>query len=139
MVMPFCLTNSPSTFMRLMTYVMKSFIGLCVVVYFDDILVYIKSIDDHFEHLKCVFYVLIQEPLFVNLEKCFFCVDEAIFSGFDVSSWGVKVNKSKIDAIITWHTPKSISNVRSFYRFSSFYIRFIKGFNTIVASLIKVI
>ena len=135
LVMPFGLTNAPSTFMRLMNEVLRAFIGKFVVVYFDDILIYSKSMDEHLDHLRAIFNALRDARLFGNLEKCTFCTDRVAFPGYVVTPQGIEVDKSKIEAIQGWHVPTTITQVWSFLGLAGFYRRFVKDFSTIAAPL----
>ncbi|KAE8676344.1 putative CCCH-type zinc finger family protein [Hibiscus syriacus] len=112
MVMPFGLSNAPSTFMRFMHQVLRPFMGKFVVVYFDDILVYSLTWTSHFDHLRAVFEMLKMECL-------------------------LSIKESKIDAVLEWPRPRTLHDIRSFHGLASFYRRFIRNFSTLIAPIIE--
>ncbi|RDX85918.1 Retrovirus-related Pol polyprotein from transposon 17.6, partial [Mucuna pruriens] len=126
LVVSFGLNNTPSTFMRLMNHVLRSFIGKFLVVYFDDILIYSKTLDKHVEYLHVVL-------------NCSFCLESVVFLSFVVSSKGISVDEKKVKAIREWPTPENANEVRSFHGLVSFYMRFVKKFSSIAAHLNELI
>ncbi|KAK8916805.1 hypothetical protein KSP39_PZI022608 [Platanthera zijinensis] len=133
LVMPFGLSNAPSTFARMMTQVFRPYIGKFVVVYFDDILIYSQTESEHLTHLHTIFELLRAERLYINLKKCVFMAESVIFLGYIVSSTGITMDPEKVRAIREWPTPQNIHDVRSFHGLATFYRRFIKNFSTIMA------
>ena len=68
-------------------------------MYFNDILIYSKDLDQHVVHLKSVLDVLRIEKLYANVKKCTFCTDKLVFLGFVVSAEGIQVDEEKVRAI----------------------------------------
>jgi hypothetical protein len=134
LVLPFGLTNAPSTFMHLMNEVLRSFIGRFVVVYFD-ILIYSKSLDEHIEYLCAVFCALCEACLFANLEKCTFCTDRVAFLGYVVTPQGIEVDEVKTEAIKSWPIPATLTQLQSFLGLARFYRYFMRDFSTIATPL----
>ena len=121
LVMPFGLSNAPSTYMRLINEVLKDFIGKFLVVYLDDILIFSMSKEEYLEHIRIVLSKLKEEHLTINLDKCDFMKQELVYLGFVLLQVDLKMDEEKFVAILSWPTPKNSSKVRNFHGLAQYY------------------
>jgi hypothetical protein len=127
--MSFGLTNAPAYFMYLMNKVFIEYLEKFVVVFIDDILIFSKNEEDHNEHLRVVLQKLRENKLYAKLSKCEFWLKEVSFLGHIISEGGISVDPSKVKDVLSWKTPRNVSDIRSFLRLAGYYRRFIEGFS----------
>ncbi|XP_057775458.1 uncharacterized protein LOC130994433 [Salvia miltiorrhiza] len=135
LVMPFGLSNAPSTFQATMNYVLKKFLRCFVVVFFDDILIYSRSESEHLEHLSAVLSCLRTNCLYVKLSKCSFGTSSVAYLGHIVSAGELRVDPTKIQAMLDWPQPKTAKQLRGFLGLTGYYRKFIQHYASIAAPL----
>src|SRR5262249_37635789 len=96
-----------------------------------------KTWDEHLIHLRAVFDRLRKAGLRLNLAKSKFARHEQKFLGFIVSQEGVKADPAKIQAMLEFPTPQSVSDIRAFLGTTGFYRRFVKNYSTVAYPLIR--
>jgi hypothetical protein len=99
-VMPFGLTNAPTTFQATMNELFHPYLHKHVLVFFDDILVYSKTWEEHMKHLGQVLSLLEENKFYAKMSKCAFGKEEIEYLGHIISKKGVKIDPKKIRAIM---------------------------------------
>jgi hypothetical protein len=131
MVMSFGLTNAPAYFMYMMNKVFMEYLDKFVVVFIDDILVYSRSEEEHEDHLHLALQQLREHRMYGKLSMCEFWIKQVAFLGHVISKGGISVDPSKVQDVLSWNVPMSVSDIRSFLGLAGYYRRFIKGFSKI--------
>ncbi|XP_076131023.1 retrovirus-related Pol polyprotein from transposon opus [Alosa pseudoharengus] len=137
--MPFGLCNAPSTFQRLMQRIFGDQQCQSLLLYLDDIVVFSVSVKQHLERLGVVLGRLEHEGLKVKLSKCAFFQQQVRYLGHVISNQGVATDPSKIEVVSSWPTPTTVSELRSFLGFASYYRRFVEGFAKLAAPLHRLV
>ncbi|KAJ0575909.1 putative nucleotidyltransferase, Ribonuclease H [Helianthus annuus] len=135
LVMPFGLTNAPSTFQSAMNDLFRSVLRKFVLVFFDDILIYSASKEDHYAHLQFVFQTLRDNHFHAKASKCVFAVHDISFLGHRISGFGVRPEPEKIASIQQWPTPHSFTTLRAFLGITGYYRKFVPQYASIATPL----
>ncbi|KAL8093964.1 hypothetical protein AgCh_035734 [Apium graveolens] len=134
-VMPFGVTNAPAVFMDLMNRVFRNYLDKFVILFIDDILIYSRTEKEHEKYLRMVLQTLRKEQLYAKFSKCEFWLRRVSFLGHVVSEEGILVDPSKIEVIMNWERPKTVTEIRSFLGLVGYYKKFVQNFSKIAGPL----
>jgi hypothetical protein len=130
-VMSFGLTGAPHSFQKAMNSTLASLLRKCALVFFDDILVYSKSLEDHIVHLGQVLQLLRQDQWRVKMSKCSFATKEISYLGYIISSKGVATCPDKVSDVLNWFVLAKVKELRSFLGPTGYYRKFMRHFGVI--------
>ena len=112
--MPFGLCNAPATFQRVMDKTFRAESDSHIIPYFDDIIIFSKSYEEHLSHLEQAFAKLKAAGVSLNSKKCNFAKEELKILGFIIKKGSVKPDPDKVKAIAEFQPPKTVKEMRSF-------------------------
>jgi hypothetical protein len=137
--MPFGLAGVPATFLGAMNDTLQPLLRKCVVVFFNDILVYSRSLPEHLSHLAQVMQLLHRDNWKVKKSKCSFGQQRISYLGHVINNTGMASEPDKITKVANWPTPANAKDVGSFLGLAGYYRKFIKHFGIIVRPLFNLL
>ncbi|GKD03770.1 putative reverse transcriptase domain-containing protein, partial [Tanacetum coccineum] len=95
-----------------MNRVCKPYLDKFVIVFIDDILIYLKNKQEQTEeHLKLILELIKKEELYAKFSKCDLWIPKVQFLGHVIDSKGIHVDLAKIKSIKDWESPKSPTEI----------------------------
>jgi hypothetical protein len=143
--MQFGTTNAPEDFQGYINDTIREALDCFASAYFDDILIYSNSIEEHKDHVKWIMERLLEAGLYLKPEKCEFHKETVKYLGLIISPKGISMDPDKIDTVRNWSREKKTANgrlnnlfeVQQFLEFCNYYRRFIKGYLEVAERLTR--
>jgi hypothetical protein len=103
-----------------MNWTLAPVLRRCALVFFDDILIYSSSYEEHLQHLHEVLSLLAKDQWVVKLKKCHFAKQEIKYLGHILSAQGVNTDPDKVTAVMHWPTPANVRELIGFLGLAGF-------------------
>jgi len=132
-LIPFGLKNGVAACSRIMNAILADVSGC--VVYLDDILIHGETVEEHDKALNQVLERIRKHGLSLNKEKCTFHTNEAGFVGFRLSQGNIKPDRDRLEGVLAFPFPKSLSHLERFIGLANYFSKFIDRFSDIVKPL----
>ena len=133
--LPFGLASAPEAYQRVMSIVCEGLSG--VLNYFDDVVVYGSTPEEHWENLRAILNTLQASGLRLNAKKCVMGVSELKFVGHIISADGVRADPEKVKAITEAPVPQDQAQLRSFLGSITYLTQYVPHLATVIAPLRK--
>ena len=127
--------NSPRCFQSLMDLVLNKVKYKSAFAYMDDVICFSRDFQSHLQHVEEILQLLQKANLKLKRSKCVFGVDSLKYLGFIINEKGITPCNDKVKAILSFPTPRSVRDVRSFCGMAQFYRKFIQNFAGIARPL----
>ena len=135
-VISFGLSNAAASFQGYITKILAETLDVFIIVYLDDILIYIEDKSQtYMEAVQWVLDLLQKNRLFAHLKNYRFYQNKVRFLGYVVSVQRVQREDERIGAIKNWPKPKSVRDIQVFLDFANFYWSFIHSSSKIAGPL----
>jgi hypothetical protein len=89
LVMPFGITNAPTTFQYCMNHVFNKKLRKFLLVFFDDLFIYNKTWEEHLQHVEQILAIMEGKYLYAKESKCDFGMTEVLYLGNIIGVKGV--------------------------------------------------
>ena len=110
----FGLCNAPSTYQRTMEECLGDLNHKICLIYLDDLIIFSKTVEEHFERLEKVFQKIKEHNLKFTPKKCKFFQEKVRYVGHIVSEAGIEADPAKTEKVLNWPTPKIVMKLDNF-------------------------
>lgn len=134
-VLCFGLSNAPATFQTIVNTIFSDCVGKFLLAYLDDLMIYSKTLEEHYSHLKIVLSRLREHQFYAKLKKCHFLQKKVKFLGHLISVDGIQPDPAKTELVQSWPVPRNAHDVQRFLGLINYFRRFILGFAVLAKPL----